>query len=186
LGGFLLWRNWGEGEDFRYANWRSEAGPKWWWYSFFKVYLLQGALMWIISVPLLMAQFNHRANLGPLEIMAVVLWLIGFSFEAGGDCQLARFKANPDNRGMVLNTGFWRFTRHPNYFGDAMQWWAFFLFALGAGAWWTFYAPLIMTVLLLKVSGVVMLEKTLVQTKPEYAEYIRRTPAFLPWFPKSN
>ena len=186
LAGYLFWRNWGEPEDFRYQQWRENAGAKWWWRSYFKVFVLQGVLAWIISVPLLAGQYYgpESGSLGILDGLAVMIWLFGFYFEAMGDWQLARFKADPANKGKLLNTGVWRYTRHPNYFGDAAQWWAFYLIALAAGGWWTIYAPMLMTGLLLRVSGVAMLEKTLTKTKPEYQQYIETTPAFLPWFPK--
>ena len=98
----------------------------------------------------------------------------------GGDWQLSRFKADPSNNGKVLDTGLWRYTRHPNYFGNACIWWAFWLFAVAAGAWWTIFAPLLMTFLLLRVSGVAMLERTISDRRPAYAEYIRSTNAFFP------
>ena len=187
LSAHILWRNWGKPEDFRYAKWRQETGPSWWWRSYLKVYLLQGALMWIISAPLLGAQVQSpRSHLVWLDYMGLVIWAIGFFFEAMGDWQLARFKADPANQGQVLDRGVWRYTRHPNYFGDATQWWGFYLIALAAGAWWSIFAPIIMTGLLLKVSGVVLLEKTLKDTKPQYADYIARTSAFFPLPPKER
>jgi steroid 5-alpha reductase family enzyme len=184
---YVLFRNWGKGEDFRYRKWREEAGEQWWWRSFFKVFLLQGALMWIISVPLLSAQISPTpARLTALDVLAILVWGVGFFFEAFGDLQMARFKAIPANKGKVLNTGVWRYSRHPNYFGDATQWWAYYLVALAAGGYWTIYAPLIMTFLLLRVSGVALLEKTLKDTKPQYKEYIETTSAFVPWFPRKQ
>jgi len=185
---YILWRNWGKGEDFRYQKWREEAGEKWWWQSYFKVFVLQGLLMWIISAPLLAAQFSPtRDRLTVLDLAAIPLWAIGFFFEAAGDWQMARFKANPTNKGKVLNTGVWRYTRHPNYFGDATQWWAYYLLAAAAsGGFWTIFSPIIMTIFLLRVSGVTLLEKTLVETKPQYREYIESTSAFIPWFPKKQ
>jgi steroid 5-alpha reductase family enzyme len=182
----ILRRNWGQGEDFRYQKWRREAGRKWWWFSFFKVFLLQGVLLWIISVPLLGAQINATPDrLTLLDFLAVPLWAVGFFFEAVGDWQLARFKADPANQGQVLRTGVWRYTRHPNYFGDAAQWWAYYLIA-AAGAFWTLYSPILMTTLLVRVSGVALLEKTLKHTKPGYEEYVRTTSAFIPWFPRKR
>ena len=186
LSGYLLWRNWGKGEDFRYQKWREESGKNWWWYSFFKVFLLQGILLWIISVPLLAAQIGTTSGLTVPDILAIPVWLVGFFFEATGDFQLARFKANPTNKGKVLDRGVWRYTRHPNYFGDATQWWAYYLFALAAGGWWTIFSSIIMTVLLLRVSGVTLLEKTLTTTKPGYKEYVESTSAFVPWFPRKK
>jgi steroid 5-alpha reductase family enzyme len=182
---YILWRNWGKGEDFRYRQWREEAGPKWWWQSFFKVFLLQGFLMWIISAPLLAAQISPALDrLAVLDLVAVPVWLIGFFFEAVGDLQMARFKADPANKGKVLSSGVWRYTRHPNYFGDATQWWAYYLIAASAGGFWTIFSPILMTVLLLRVSGVTLLEKTLKETKPGYKEYVESTSAFIPWFPR--
>jgi steroid 5-alpha reductase family enzyme len=185
---YILRRNWGKGEDFRYQKWRQEAGAKWWWQSFLKVFFLQGVLMWIISAPLLAAQFSPTPDrLTVLDFVAIVVWAIGFFFEAVGDWQMARFKANPANKGKVLNTGVWRYTRHPNYFGDATQWWAYYLVAAAAsGGFWTVFSPIIMTTFLLRVSGVTLLEKTLVQTKPQYQEYVESTSAFIPWFPKKR
>lgn len=182
---YLAWRNWGHGEDFRYQKWRDQHGDKWWWRSYLQVFVLQGMLAWIISIPLLAAQHSDSPDkLTIVDGFAILVWGYGFFFEAVGDFQLARFKAHPANKGKVLNSGVWRYTRHPNYFGDAAQWWGYFLITLAAGGWWTIYAPLMMTGLLLKVSGVALLEKSLTKTKPQYADYIERTSAFVPWFPK--
>jgi steroid 5-alpha reductase family enzyme len=183
----ILFRNWGKAEDFRYQKWRKESGKIWWIKSFFQVFLLQGFLMWVISTPLFAAQNPvGPATLGFLDVAGILLWLIGFFFEAAGDFQLSRFKSNPANKGKILQSGVWRFSRHPNYFGDAAQWWGFFLIALAAGGWWTIYSPILMTLLLIKVSGVALLEKSLKDTKPGYREYIESTSAFIPWFPKTK
>jgi len=182
---YLLWRNWGKGEDFRYRKWRDESGSRWWWKSFFQVFLLQGILLWVISAPLLAAQYGATpGRLTVLDWLAVLLWATGFFFEAAGDWQMARFRADPANRGKVLNYGVWRLTRHPNYFGDATQWWAYYLVAAAAGGFWTIFSPILMTALLLRVSGVTLLEKTLTSTKPGYKEYVESTSAFVPWFPR--
>lgn len=184
---YLLWRNWGQGEDFRYRTWRAEAGAQWWWHSLGKVFLLQGGLLWLISAPLLAAQFSATPqHWTPLDFLATAVWGIGFFFEAAGDWQLARFKADPANKGKLLTTGVWRYSRHPNYFGDAAQWWAYYLLALTAGGWYTLFSPLLMTFLLRYVSGVTLLEKTLRLTKPGYAAYAASTNAFFPWFPKKK
>ena len=181
---YILWRNWGKPEDFRYQKWRQEAGGRWWWQSFFQVFLLQGLLLWIISMPLLAAQFRPMPDrLTVLDILGAVLWAIGFFFEAAGDLQLARFKADPANKGRVMDRGVWRYTRHPNYFGDAAQWWGYFLIATAAGGWWTVFSPVLMTTLLMRVSGVSLLEKTM-ETRPGYREYAESTSAFIPWFPR--
>jgi len=187
LSGYILWRNWGKPEDFRYQKWRAEAGPSFWWRSYFKVFLTQGALMWIISAPLLAAQFGAApAQLTWLDDLGIIVWAVGFFFEAGGDLQLARFKSDPANKGKVMDRGVWRYTRHPNYFGDATQWWGYYLIALAAGGWWTVFSPILMTMLLLRVSGVALLEKTLKETKPQYKDYVERTSAFFPLPPKKK
>jgi steroid 5-alpha reductase family enzyme len=181
---FLGWRNFGKGEDFRYQKFRKDYGEKrYWWFSFFQVFLLQGVLMWIVSVTLLGGQF-YQNNLNVIDFIALVVWTIGFVFEAGGDFQMAKFKANPSNKGKVMDKGFWKYTRHPNYFGDAMVWWAFGLFSVAAGSYLPLIGSLVMTILLLKVSGVSLLERTLKDTKPQYKEYMTKTSSFVPWFPK--
>ena len=182
---YILRRNWGKPEDFRYQKWREESGKIWWWKSFFQVFLLQGILLWIISAPLLAAHIYPGGALSVLDGLAILVWAIGFFFEAAGDWQLARFKANPANRGKVMDTGVWRYTRHPNYFGDAAQWWAYYLVALAAGGWWTIFSPILMTTLLVRVSGVALLEKSL-DSRPGYREYIESTSAFIPWLPRKR
>lgn len=183
---YLSWRNIGKGEDFRYQQFREKYGVyRYWWVSFFQVFLLQGVLMWLISAPLLGAQYsNTHPKLNVLDGLGMLLWLIGFIFEAGGDFQLARFKANPQNKGKVLDTGFWKYTRHPNYFGDACVWWGYGLICLGGGSYVPVYGSLLMTALIIRVSGVFLLERSLKETKPQYADYISRTSTFFPWFPK--
>lgn len=181
-----IWlRNRGKGEDYRYQSWRKQHGKRWWWWSFFQVFLLQGILLWLISAPLLAAQIAAQPEqLGWIDWLGGLVWVVGFYFETVGDWQLTRFKSDPTNRGKLLTSGVWRYTRHPNYFGDAAQWWGYFLLAVSAGGWWTIYSPLLMTWLLLKVSGVALLERSLQDTKPGYQEYMRTTSAFFPWFRK--
>ncbi len=182
---YLAWRNLGKGEDFRYQKFRKDFGEnRYWWYSFFSVFLLQGVLMWLISAPLLGAQFYPDDSLGILDFIGIAIWIIGFVFEAGGDIQLTRFKANPANKGKVLNTGFWHYTRHPNYFGDAAVWFGYALICLSAGSYIPILGSVLMSALIIKVSGVALLEKTLNTSKPGYQEYVRKTSAFIPWFPK--
>jgi steroid 5-alpha reductase family enzyme len=182
---FLAWRNYGKGEDFRYREFRKKYGEnRYWWISFFQTFLLQGMLMWLISAPLLGAQYEGAdRNLGILDYAGVILWTIGFIFEAGGDYQLAVFKANPANKGKVLDTGFWKYTRHPNYFGDTAVWWGYGFISLSAGSYLPILGSLLMTALIIKVSGVALLEKSLKDQKPQYKEYIEKTSAFIPWFP---
>jgi steroid 5-alpha reductase family enzyme len=181
---YILARNLGKGEDFRYVAMRQAAGAGWWWQSYFKVFALQGALMWLISAPLLAGQIGATpAGLTILDGLGVLVWAVGFFFEAVGDWQLARFKADPANRDQVMNRGVWRYTRHPNYFGDAAQWWGFFLIAAAAGGWITVFAPILMTFLLVRVSGKALLEKSL-NGRPGYREYVETTSGFIPWFRK--
>jgi steroid 5-alpha reductase family enzyme len=180
---FITLRNWGQPEDHRYQAIRADNEPGFWYKSLYIVFGLQAILAWIISLPLLGAVLGG-APLGWLDLFAVALWLVGFGFEALGDQQLARFKADPANRGKVLDSGLWRYTRHPNYFGEACMWWAFYLLALAAGAWWTIIGPVLMTFLLLRVSGVSLLEKDITERRPAYRDYIRRTNAFFPGPPK--
>lgn len=183
---YLGWRNIGKAEDFRYQEFRKKYGPeRYWWFSFFQTFLLQGVLMMLISTPLLGANFGEQnSGLQWLDYAGILVWIIGFTFEAGGDIQLARFKSNPQNKGKVLNTGFWKYTRHPNYFGDSAVWWSYALFSIAAGSYWLSLGSILMTLLIIKVSGVALLEKSLTSTKPQYSEYIRKTNAFIPWFPK--
>jgi steroid 5-alpha reductase family enzyme len=186
LSGHIIWRNWNEAEDYRYREMREKHGGKFPLVSLFTVFLLQGGLLWLISAPLLQAQ-SARAELGALDFLGLAVFVMGFFFESVGDFQLARFRSDPGNRGKVLRTGLWRYTRHPNYFGDAAVWWGFFLIALATpGSIWTVFSPILMTFFLLKVSGVVMLEKKLVETRPEYADYVARTSAFVPWIPRKH
>ncbi len=181
----ILLRNWGKPEDFRYQKWREDSGRIWWFKSFFQVFLLQGILMWIISTPLVFTlQSNSGHHLAILDFLAILVWVIGFLFESMGDIQLTRFKKDPSNKGKVLDSGVWHYTRHPNYFGDSAQWWGYYLLALTAGGWWTIFSPILMTFMLLRVSGVALLEKTLAVTKPQYKDYIEATSPFIPWFPK--
>jgi len=177
-------RNWGKPEDFRYAKWREENGARWWWISFFKVFLLQGLLMWIISAPILAAQTSgFPAIITPVDLVGALLWVFGLLFESIADLQLTWFKLKAENKGKLLTTGVWKFSRHPNYFGESLVWWGIYIIALAAGAWWTVFSPILMTWLLLRVSGVAMLERTM-QSKPGYEEYMRKTNAFFPWLPK--
>jgi steroid 5-alpha reductase family enzyme len=188
LSAYLAWRNLGKGEDFRYREFRRKYGEnRYWWISFFQTFLLQGVLMWLISLPLLGAQYYGQNNpLGILDFAGIVFWLVGFTFEAGGDFQLAIFRADPANKGKVLDKGFWRYTRHPNYFGDASVWWGFGLICLSSASYFPVIGSILMTALIIKVSGVALLEKSLKEQKPQYKDYIERTSAFIPWFPKKS
>ena len=183
----ILQRNWGHGEDPRYRAWREQAGKSFWWKSYFKVFLLQGLVLWLVSWPLLAAQQSAKPWGTVFDVSGITLWGLGFFFETIGDFQLARFKRNPLNKGKVMRTGLWAYTRHPNYFGEALIWWGFYAFALNTPSnWWTLISPMLMTFLLMRVSGVALLEKSLVVTKPEYKNYIESTNAFFPWFPRQS
>ena len=179
-------RNIGHGEDFRYAAWRAQHPDTWWIRSYFKVFLLQGVIAWIVALPLYYAITSDApVHFTIWDQAGALLFAVGFFFEGIGDEQLRRFKANPANKGRVMNTGLWRYTRHPNYFGEAVLWWGFGLIgAATPGGWLGLIGPAIITFLLIKVSGVAMLEKTLKDTKPGYADYVANTSAFLPLPPR--
>jgi steroid 5-alpha reductase family enzyme len=183
---YLAWRNLGKGEDFRYREFRRIYGEKrYWWISFFQTFLLQGVLMWLISAPLLAAQFYGKETPpGLADFAGIAVWLTGFAFEAGGDLQLAFFKSDPANKGKVMDKGFWHYTRHPNYFGDSAVWWGFGIICIASGSFLPALSSVLMTALIIKVSGVALLEKTLKEEKPQYREYIEKTSSFFPWFPK--
>lgn len=182
---YLGWRNIGKGEDRRYQRLRKRYGKDWWWISFLQVYLLQGLAMWVISAPLLAAQFHGGPRtLTLFDFLGVFVWMVGLLFETVGDWQLASFKSNPANKGKVLDRGLWRYTRHPNYFGDATVWWGMYLVAVAAPwGFLTIFAPVLMTYLLMRVTGATLLEREM-KKRPEYAAYIRRTSAFFPMPPK--
>jgi steroid 5-alpha reductase family enzyme len=180
----LARRNLGRGEDPRYQAMRRAHGERFWLVSLGTVFLLQGSLLWIVSLPLQAAAARASDALGPLDLAGAALWAAGFLFEAVGDWQLARFRADPANRGKVMDRGLWALTRHPNYFGDATLWWGLGLLGVAAGAPWTLAGPVLMTFLLLKVSGVALLEKDIAGRRPEYRAYAARTSAFVPWFPR--
>jgi len=179
-------RNRGRGEDFRYAKWRREWGkwvvPR----SFFQIFMLQGVFLILIALPIILVNGSSEEGLNLLDAAGAVPWFVGFFFEAVGDSQLSRFKKNPENRGRIMTDGLWKYTRHPNYFGEAAMWWGIFLIALSVrNGWAAVISPLTITFLLLKVSGVAMLEKKYAGNS-EFAAYARRTSAFFPWFPKKQ
>lgn len=186
LGIHIFRRKRGRGEDFRYAQWRRTWGR---WFvprSYLQVFLLQGLFLLIIVFPVTLV--NRSAAPGPTvwDAAGFLVWLLGFIFECVGDAQLERFKKNADNKGKIMTTGLWRFTRHPNYFGEAAMWWGIFLIGLAVPQGWLGLAsPVFITVLLTKVSGVPMLEKKYAG-RPEFAAYARRTSVFIPWFPRAD
>ncbi len=181
LSGYITWRNRGDAEDKRYAAMRAkdpEGFPR---RSLVTVFWLQGVLAFFISGPLFYPTLRQDDGLGWLDALGVVVWLVGFVFEAGGDWQLSRFLADPANRGKVMDKGLWRYTRHPNYFGDTAVWAGFGLICIASGAWWGIYGSIIMGLMIVKVSGVAMTDKVMSGSKREgYDEYVRRTNAFFP------
>jgi len=185
LSGHIINRNWGEPEDRRYRDIRQKYEPNFALKSLGLIFWFQAGLAWIISAPLWPA-LTVPVDWGAFDVLAVTVWTVGMIFECIGDWQLSQFKADPENHGKVMDRGLWRYTRHPNYFGECLIWWGFALFALPAGAWWTVVGPLLLTYLLLKFSGVTLMEQTIVERRPGYREYIARTNAFIPGPPKQG
>jgi steroid 5-alpha reductase family enzyme len=183
---YLTWRNWGHGEDYRYAEMRQRHGTRFGLVSLGTVFLLQAVLAWVIAMPLYAGLAAGAPVPGRTLLLwlGVAAWLVGFGFETVGDAQLARHRADASRRGRVLDTGLWRYTRHPNYFGDALAWWGHWLIATSLGGGWTIFAPLLMTFLLMRVSGVTLLERKLAETRPAYRDYAARTNAFFPGPPR--
>ena len=185
LGGYLWWRNHGKGEDFRYQAMRRHYGSSFAIKSLIIVFGVQGALMWIVSLPVQLGQMTNDAKIGVVGCIGIVVWAIGFLFESVGDIQLARFKANSANAGKVMDKGLWRYTRHPNYFGDACVWWGIAIIAAESRiGLFGIVGAVVMNVLLLKYSGVPILEKSINKRRPGYEEYQRRTSSFFPLMPK--
>lgn len=186
LAGHIFLRKKGEGEDFRYRQWREEWGDTFIWRSFLQIFMLQGIVIFWVVLPALLIINNPGGGLGVFDVAGLLVWLFGFGFEAIGDWQLLRFKRKSVNRGKIIQSGLWRYTRHPNYFGEAVLWWGLFLIALkvpyGVVA---VLSPLLIDVLLLKVSGIPMLEAKY-QGNLEFSAYKNRTNALFPWFPKSG
>lgn len=184
----ILKRSWGHGEDRRYQAWREKYGANFWWVSLFSIFATQGILIWIISLSVQVGQLSPRPpGLTGLDVLGTLVWAAGFTFEAVADRQLARFRADPANKGNVMNQGLWAFSRHPNYFGETLIWWGLWLIAAATpGGFWTIVSPLAITYLLLKVSGVTLLEKDIVDRRPEYQKYKDTVSAFVPWFPKKK
>jgi steroid 5-alpha reductase family enzyme len=183
LAGHITWRNRGHGEDRRYQAIRARNQPNFAFKSLYLVFGLQAVLAWVVALPLMAALASERP-LGWLDLLGAGLWLFAIVFEAVADWQLARFKADPSHRGQVMDRGLWAWSRHPNYFGECLAWWGAWLVAVAAGAAWTVVSPLLMTLLLLRVSGVVLLERDLLERRPAYRDYVARTSAFIPRPPK--
>ncbi len=185
LAAYLTWRNWGQPEDHRYQQIREKYSPHFAFKSLGIIFALQAVLAWLISLPLLIS-LNSPQDFTLLDGLALILFMAGLLFESIADLQLSRFKSNINNKGKVLDTGLWRYSRHPNYFGEFCIWWGFYLFAISSGGWWTILSPLMMSFLLLRFSGVALLEKDIHERRPAYRDYIARTNAFIPGKPRNN
>lgn len=184
LSSHIFLRNKGKKEDFRYMEWRKQWGEHWKIKSYLYVFLLQGFLMLLVAFPVIFTNTYDGPSLGLFDRTGVLLWIIGFYFETVGDWQLMQFRRKTTNKGKVLQTGLWKYTRHPNYFGESLMWWGIYIITLSnLNAWWTLIGPLFITYSLLKVSGVTLLEKKYEGNK-EYKEYQKNTSAFIPWFPR--
>lgn len=188
LSAHLSWRNWGAGEDQRYGAWRKASGKRFWIVSLFKIFILQAVFLWIISLTLQFGQLSPLpARLTWTDVSGLSIWAVGFYFETVSDWQLARFKSDPNNKGKVMSRGLWAYSRHPNYFGEFLIWWGIFLITLSTpNSWWTVISPLVITAVLLKMTGIPLTEKSIVDHRPGYREYMKQTNAFFPWFPKKD
>ncbi len=182
----IFLRNHGKPEDFRYANWRKEWGKHVVIRSFFQVFMLQGFFMFIIALPIIITKASVPQKLGFIEIAGSIIWLIGLLFEAIGDYQLLKFKKLPENKGKIITTGLWKYTRHPNYFGECVMWWGIFIVSIPSGYFYiSVISPLVLTWLLTRVSGVPMLEEKY-KGNEEFERYAKKTNSFVPWFPKET
>ncbi|HEX9766964.1 MAG TPA: DUF1295 domain-containing protein [Nitriliruptorales bacterium] len=186
LSAHITRRNWGQGEDQRYAAMRAKHRQAFPVRSLVTVFVLQGVLAWIVALPLLGVAVSGDGPLGWLDGLGVLAWATGFGFETIGDWQLARFLGDEANRGRVLDTGLWRFSRHPNYFGDATMWWGIGILSVAAAAWWGLAGPAVMTLLIVKVSGVALTDRNMAtrSRREGHAEYVARTSAFVPLPPR--
>jgi steroid 5-alpha reductase family enzyme len=183
---YLTWRNWGQPEDRRYQEIRGRNEPNFNFKSLVIIFFFQAVLAWLVSLPILPVLKSGHA-LGTLDWLGIAIFLFGLAFESLADWQMSRFKARPDSRGQMMDQGLWHYSRHPNYFGEFCVWWGFYLLALSAGApFWVLISPLLMSILLMKVSGVPLLEKDLLDRRPAYREYQKRTNSFFPGLPKRD
>ncbi|MDP8201426.1 MAG: DUF1295 domain-containing protein [Candidatus Tenebribacter burtonii] len=184
LAHYVNCRNKNKPEDFRYANWRREWGKYWMIRTYFQVFMFQGLFMLIVVSPVFILHYDTGGKLGLLEIIGAAVWIIGYLFESIGDLQMMNFKKDPANKGKIITSGVWKYTRHPNYFGESAMWWGIFLIVVNiANGLWGIISPATITFLLLFVSGIPLLEKKY-KDNPEFQEYARKTSIFIPWFPK--
>ena len=182
---YLAARNWNAPEDRRYRAIRARNEPGFTWKSLYLVFGLQAVLAWLVAAPLAAAIPSLRP-ISLVDIAGAALVAFGIAWEAIADAQLARFRTGTAGTGGVMDRGLWRYSRHPNYFGEFCVWWGFYLVAVAGGGWWTVFSPLLMSVLLLKVSGVGLLEQDIAERRPAYREYVRRTNAFFPAPPRAT
>jgi steroid 5-alpha reductase family enzyme len=186
LAHYLYCRNKNRPEDFRYAKWRQEWGKSWVLRSYLQVFILQGVIMLVIALPLFILHRDDGGQLGVLEVLGGLVWLIGYLFQSIGDVQMLFFKKDAANKGKIITHGLWKYTRHPNYFGEALMWWGIFLIVAKIPyGWMGIISPLVISILLLGVSGVPLLEKKYEDNR-DFQEYAKRTSIFLPWFPKKR
>ena len=184
LAHYVNCRNTGKPEDFRYANWRRKWGKFWVIRTYFQIFILQGLFMFLVVSPVFVLHQDNFSRLGIIEILGTAIWLMGFLFESIGDLQMMKFKAVPGNKGKIIKNGLWKITRHPNYFGESSMWWGIFLIVVKIpGSWWAIISPIIITWLLIGVSGIPLLEKKY-KDNTDFQKYAKKTSAFFPWFPK--
>lgn len=180
---YIYYRNRGKKEDFRYAKWRKQWGKLWLIRSFLQVFILQGIILFLIAYPVFFLH-NNSKNILFLDIMGIILWVIGFTIEAVSDWQKNIFKKDDKNKRKILKTGLWKYSRHPNYFGEVLVWWAIFILILNYDyGWLAVFSPITITCLILFISGIPLLEEKHKNNK-EYQEYARKTSIFIPWIPK--
>lgn len=183
LASHIFTRNKGKKEDFRYQQWRQQWGKWLLIRSFLQVFILQATLLLIIASSQILTIYHSHSSLNFIDLIGLIVWVFGFTFEVIGDQQLRNFKKNPANKGKLMTAGLWQYTRHPNYFGEATLWWGIWIISLSTGYWWTIISPITITYLLRFVSGVPMLEKKY-QGRADFEKYKKMTNAFIPWFNK--
>lgn len=184
LASHIYKRNKGKVEDPRYLKWRETWGKWFYLRSYFQVYILQGIFLFLISLPIIQINLQPNVRFGGLDILGLCIWLFAFIFESLADRELAFFVKDPNNKGKILQTGLWKYSRHPNYFGEVLSWWGIWIIAISVlGGVWTIIGPLTITVLILYVSGVPLLEERL-KSREGYVDYVRKTNKFFPWRPK--
>ena len=183
---YIYMRNLGKPEDFRYANWRTEWGSRQPWIAFYKIFMLQGAIMWIVALPVMMVFSKHTSLPGIAGSVGVFIFLSGLLFEGIADKQMKQFKSYPPNKGKIITTGLWKYSRHPNYFGEALLWWGIGIYSFSvSGYWYSFISPIVISLLLRYVSGVPMLEEKY-KSREDFREYASKTPVFIPLIGKKS